>query len=103
MIFSVGRADVTAEITSVRQFFTFSVMPSLSIMIICACVKGRSHRSVQLCSMREWGRGRTYAPASMNFLARSMSHLGSRVPADSSSSTEASPPAPHLVIMRGSQ
>ena len=38
MIFSLGRAEVTAEITSVRQFFTFSVMPSLSIMIICACV-----------------------------------------------------------------
>ena len=34
MIFSVGRADVTADITSVRQFFTFSVIPSLSIMII---------------------------------------------------------------------
>ena len=38
MIFSLGSAEVTAEITSVRQFFTFSVMPSLSIMIICACV-----------------------------------------------------------------
>ena len=35
MIFSVGRADVTADITSVRQFLTFSVIPSLSIMIIC--------------------------------------------------------------------
>ena len=34
MIFSVGSAEVTAEMTSVRQFFTFSVMPSLSIMII---------------------------------------------------------------------
>ena len=103
MIFSLGSAEVTAEITSVRQFFTFSVMPSLSIMIICACVKGRSHCSVQVSSIRAQGRGRTYAPASMNFLARSMSHLGSRVPADSSSSTEASPPAPHLVVTRSSQ
>ena len=39
---------------------------------------------------------RTYAPASRNVFARSMSHLGSRVPADSSSSMDASPPAPHL-------
>ncbi len=36
MIFSAGRAEVTAEMTSVRQLLTFSVMPSLSIMIICS-------------------------------------------------------------------
>lgn len=34
MIFSLGNAEVTAEMTSVRQFRTFSVIPSLSIMII---------------------------------------------------------------------
>ena len=45
---------------------------------------------------RARARRRTYAPASRKVFARSMSHFGSRVPADSSSSTEASPPAPHL-------
>lgn len=34
MILSAGRDDVMAEITSVRHDLTFSVMPSLSIMII---------------------------------------------------------------------
>ena len=34
MIFSAGNPDVMAEMTSVRQDLTFSVMPSLSIMII---------------------------------------------------------------------
>lgn len=34
IILSLGREEVMAEITSVRQDLTFSVMPSLSIMII---------------------------------------------------------------------
>lgn len=35
MILSAGNDEVTAEMTSVRHDFTFSVIPSLSIMIIC--------------------------------------------------------------------
>ena len=34
IILSAGRDDVIADITSVRQDLTFSVMPSLSIIII---------------------------------------------------------------------
>lgn len=90
MILSFGSADVTAEMTSVRQLRTFSVIPSLSIMIIYI-----TQRPSQYSTAKDEGR-HTYAPASRNVFARSMSHLGSRVPADSSSSTDASPPAPHL-------
>ena len=40
MILSAGRDDVMAEMTSVRHSFTFSVIPSLSIMIIYTPVRG---------------------------------------------------------------
>lgn len=91
MILSRGSADVIAEITSVRQLFTFSVMPSLSIMIIWRENEVRQQASIVVASAE-----RTCAPAWRNVFARSISHFGSRVPADSSSSTDASPPAPHL-------
>ena len=38
MILSAGSEEVMAEMASVRQEVTFSVMPSLSIMIICGRV-----------------------------------------------------------------
>ena len=46
-------------------------------------------------------RRRTCAPASRNRFARSISHFGSRVPAFSSSSIDASPPAPHWIPTSG--
>ena len=89
MIFSVGNADVIADITSVRQFLTFSVMPSLSIMITYENVGYEANLHI------EWDE-HTYAPACKKIFARSINHFGSLVPADSNSSIEASPPAPHL-------
>jgi len=92
---SLGSAALMAEITSVRQERTFSVIPSLSIMIICPS-PGLS--LTHLSFSQEFGR--TYAPAWRKVFARSINHFGSLDPADSSSSTDASPPAPHLSTKR---
>ena len=50
MILSLGSAEVTAEITSVRQARTFSVIPSLSIMIICRACQWRPTLADRNCN-----------------------------------------------------
>lgn len=91
IILSAGKADVIAEITSVRHDLTFSVIPSLSIIII---YKNEIQRRY-LGSVYSDSITLTCAPACKNTFALSINHLGSRVPALSSSATLASPPAPH--------
>ena len=72
MIFSLGSAEVTAEITSVRQFFTFSVMPSLSIMIICACVTEGKESPFSSAVLDERIRKGTYVCAGVDELLRAV-------------------------------
>ena len=72
MIFSLGSAEVTAEITSVRQFFTFSVMPSLSIMIICACVTEGKESPFSSAVLDERMRKGTYVCAGVDELLRAV-------------------------------